>query len=216
MAFTTYATLQTAIAAWLHRTDLTTNIPDFITLAEAQMQRNLNVAEQETTTTLTASAGATSVTLPTDYNKMRRIRYLYGNTYIDLWPVALSPSYSDGTTASPIRVISMQGSTIAFHNPTDQQYSLVIDYYAKFTPLSNSNTTNWILTSHPDAYLYGALMQSAPFLGTDNRLALWETAFTTAIDEINQEDFAKRHSQLQMTSDVAWANRNGYDRRLWQ
>ena len=39
MTITTYATLKTAIADFLNRDDLTSVIPTFIALAEADMQR---------------------------------------------------------------------------------------------------------------------------------------------------------------------------------
>ena len=41
MALTTYAELKTSVGDWLNRSDLTTAIPDFISLAEAQIERNL-------------------------------------------------------------------------------------------------------------------------------------------------------------------------------
>ena len=41
MAITTYAELKTAIANWLNREDLTSVIPDFISLAEADFNRKL-------------------------------------------------------------------------------------------------------------------------------------------------------------------------------
>lgn len=212
MAIDTYTNLQTSIAGWLHRDDLASVIPDFISLCEAAMQRELTTGEQETTVTLTLAQNASTITLPTDFQKVRRIRYLYGTIYYDLWPVALSPSYSDGTTPTPPRIISFQGNTLNFHNPAEQSYSIVIDYYAQFAPLSASVASNWILASHPDAYLYGSLLQSAPFLGTDNRIDLWQGAFSAVIDAINYEDFQKRNSQITMVSDVAWggrANRRG-------
>lgn len=207
MALTNYTELKAAIAAWLHRQDLTTVIPDFISLCEASMQRDLNVGEQELTATLTLANGASSLTLPAGFQKVRRIRYLYGNVYYDLFPVALAPSYSDGVTPRPPALVTFQGASITVHSPADQQYTFVIDYYGKFTPLSDANPTNWILTDHPDAYLYGSLMQSAPYLGTDNRIELWSNAFVGILEEIKRLDFKRRNSQLQLVSDVAWAGR---------
>jgi len=43
---TTYAELQTSIATWLVRDDLTAIIPDFITLAESKFKRDIRVREQ--------------------------------------------------------------------------------------------------------------------------------------------------------------------------
>ena len=41
MALTTYAELKASIADWLNRDDLTAAIPDFISLAEAEFQRDI-------------------------------------------------------------------------------------------------------------------------------------------------------------------------------
>ena len=57
MAITTYATLQTAIANFLARSDLTAQIPDFITMAEARMNRELETRAQEKRSTATLVAG---------------------------------------------------------------------------------------------------------------------------------------------------------------
>ncbi len=45
MALTTYTELKASIADWLNRTDLTTTIPDFISLAEAQIERTLRTRQ---------------------------------------------------------------------------------------------------------------------------------------------------------------------------
>ena len=47
MSLDTYSNLQTSIANFLARDDLTTNIPDFISLAEARMSRELDTRSQE-------------------------------------------------------------------------------------------------------------------------------------------------------------------------
>ena len=45
MALTTYTELKASLADWLNRTDLTAAIPDFITLAESQMERQLRLRQ---------------------------------------------------------------------------------------------------------------------------------------------------------------------------
>jgi hypothetical protein len=60
-------------------------------------------------------------------------------------------------------------------------------YYGKPTALSDSNATNWLLTYYPDAYLYGSLMHSAPYLADDGRIQIWAALLQSAIDGINQD-----------------------------
>ena len=197
----TYANLQTAIASWLHRDDLTDQIPAFIALTEAKLQRVLATGDQEATATLTISSG--TVALPTGFMMARRLRYLAsGGVYQDVDFVDLVPSNYDGVTAAPPVVATIKGSNILFRPIPDQTYTGLLDYYAKFTPLSTAAPTNWILTDHPDVYLYGSLLQSAPYVGSDNRISIWADAFQAGVEELEREDYEKRFSQNQARSDM--------------
>jgi hypothetical protein len=40
---------------------------------------------------------------------------------------------------------------------------------------------NWLLTAHPDIYLWGTLSASAPYIGNDARLATWQTLYAQAV-----------------------------------
>lgn len=53
---TNYADLQAAIANWLARADLTDQIPTFIALAEARLNRDLRLASMQVTRSGTADA----------------------------------------------------------------------------------------------------------------------------------------------------------------
>lgn len=205
--FTDYSTLVTSIAAVLHRSDLNNDIPGFVDLCEADMNRRLKVGDSEASTTLTLPTTG-SVALPTGFTKMRRLRLYDGSVYYDLTEAALAPSEYDGVTQGRPLVVSIVGSNIVSRPLPTQSYTLYIDYYAKFTALSGTST-NWILTSHPDAYLYGSLLHSAPFLGQDLRIQTWNQAYEKAIRGINRADFEKRFSQLKTRSDMEGLNSPG-------
>ena len=57
MAIGTYAELQTAVANWLDRDDLTDRIPEFIALAEAKMNRVLRISLMENVSTALLMSG---------------------------------------------------------------------------------------------------------------------------------------------------------------
>ena len=59
-------------------------------------------------------------------------------------------------------------------------------YWRKVDVLSTSNTTNWLIDDHPDIYIYGALVHTAPYLKDDARLPVWESRLEKAINEIDQ------------------------------
>jgi hypothetical protein len=47
--------------------------------------------------------------------------------------------------------------------------------------------TNSVLLTYPAAYIYGALIQSAPFLRDDGRVKLWTDMFSAAVTSANVE-----------------------------
>jgi len=200
MAISTYQELLEAGANWLHRTDLTARMPEFVILAEAKMKRLLKTAEMEATTTLAALAGTQMVTLPAGFISARRLRIDTGILQ-DLPILSLSPSLDYGQTGVP-QGASIQGNHLILSPTPNATYTLALDYVAKFTPLSAEQTSNWILESHPDAYLYGMLAHSAPFLGADGRLGTWAQLFLDAVDDINRADARKRFDNIQMRTDV--------------
>jgi hypothetical protein len=61
-------------------------------------------------------------------------------------------------------------------------------YYAKIPALSDSNTTNWLLTESPDLYLYGALAQTAPYLKEDERMGVWAGLYQKLFDDMMLAD----------------------------
>ena len=50
------------------------------------------------------------------------------------------------------------------------------------------HTTNWLLDNHPDAYIYGTLLQSPVYLGHDERITLWLGRYNQIIEQITTSD----------------------------
>ena len=74
MAIGTFAELKTAIANFLARDDLTDRIPEFISLAEARMGRELGTRSQTKRATATLTASDAYVSLPTDLRSIREVK----------------------------------------------------------------------------------------------------------------------------------------------
>ena len=72
MAITNYTTLQSTIADYLARTDLTTQIPLFIQLAENRLRRDLRIRPMLKVVTTTTTAGDPTVSLPSDFLEMQK------------------------------------------------------------------------------------------------------------------------------------------------
>lgn len=160
MALSTYAELQSTALDWINRPDLTSRAADAVALAEADMQRRCKLVEFESTATVTITAG--SGTLPTDFAGMRSI---YWDGDADYPLTYVSPKEFDAwreSTSGDGLIYTISGSTIRTAPMGDG--SVVITYKAKFTALSATNTSNSLLSNHPDVYLYGTLKQLAVFI----------------------------------------------------
>ena len=188
MAITNYSELQTAVGSWLNRSDLSSNIPDFITLAEASFNRVLRTRNQ--ITRATSSVNAQYVALPTDLIELFNIQ-INTNPIKRLEQVSLdkaddlrSANSSSGTPA----YFAITGNNIELIPTPNDTKTIEIIYYAKITALSSSNTTNWLLDNYPDIYLYGTLVQAEPFLMNDERLGTWGTLLSKAQEELRVSD----------------------------
>lgn len=196
MSLDTYGALQLSVADWLNRTDLTTQIPDFIALCEAEMKRRLRRTSVRGTLTINAE----SVAMPAGVAQLRSISLVSGSPSQDIPLRMCTPEMlaerkarSGGVAGRPTDVAIMGGSFV-FAPPPDATYTANIFYYAQLTALSGTNTTNAILVEAPDAYLFGALLQAEPYLEHDDRIPLWQEKFDKAIDQLNNVRDMEEHT----------------------
>ena len=191
MALSTYSNLKTAIANWLNRSDLTDEISDdFIKLTEADFNSKLRIRKMVTQATITIDSETES--LPTGFLQVRDFYILSGTTKYPLR--YMTPSQMDqvkGTSRTGIpSSYTILGDTFRFMPKPDSSYTSKINYYKSFDTLSDTNTTNWILTNHPSIYLYGSLFHAANFLGGINpqQVQSWQGMYSTAMERLEQND----------------------------
>lgn len=198
----TFSGLKASIADFLNRSDIIASVPDFITLAEGQIARRLvkdgpvrqMMGRSDTT------INAEYIPVPSDFMGARAIY--------------LSPNYLPLAFISPEEIVSRK--TLYPNQSGDPQaFSVVggefqfwpwagtgsfsgeLTYWKRFAPLSDAAPTNWLLSEHPDIYLYTSLIQSAPYLKDDARLQIWGTLAETAIaDLVGADKVAKSAPHL--------------------
>jgi len=183
-----YTDLQTQIADFLNRDDLTSVIPTFITLAEADMNRRLRHWRMETRSQALLDTRYTS--LPHNFIDAVRLQ-LTGPSGVQRLELITNSELMDKRqatdTAGTPRFYVINDGTIEVYPAPDQDYDLEMVYIATIPDIA-TNTTNWVITYHPDCYLYGALMHSAPYLQEDPRTQTWAALYKNAVDGINLED----------------------------
>jgi len=172
MALNNYANLKTAIANFLARDDLTSEIDDFIDLTEADFNRRLRIRSMETVDT-TFTIDAETEALPTGFLQVRS--FVLTSTTPDRTLELLSPFHqaslsANDTTGTP-RTYSIEGTNFRFQPIPGTAVTARLTFYKAFDAISATNTANHILTNHPDVYLYGALYFASTFLrGMDQNL----------------------------------------------
>lgn len=189
MPFNTYSALQTAIANWLNRTDMAANVPDWITLAEAEITRRLR--RTTVAATLTTIPAAEFLALPSDCKELRSVRLSTGLPEQDT-PLVVSTVEQLAERRATWNNILTRPQWCAVYNGNlqfvpipDQAYTVVITYYQMLIALATApGAVNVTLAEFPDLYLYGALMQASPFLEDDARLPTWEAKFEKAFNQL--------------------------------
>lgn len=180
MAITTYSELKSAVASWMHRGDLTSVIPDFIALAEADLRVRAKLSEWETTATVSLTSGSGS--LPSDTLHVISVTYGAGDYLLDFAPTRQVDAVNSGDESGEPVYYTITGTTLK----VGPLYTgdVTVRYMAKFASLSDSATTNSLLTLFPDAYLHGSLMHASDYIKADQDVAKYGALFDRDIARI--------------------------------
>ena len=188
MAINTFATLKTAVADFLNRDDLTSAIENFIALAEAQINRDVRHWKMETRSSANQSAGDEYMPVPADWIETIRLHVTdNGTSPLDLISrasMADKRASNEDASGTPTHYTHADSQMQLYPTPSSE-VSIELLYYAKTVALSSSNADNWLLLEAPDVYLYGALLHSAPYLGEDERVAVWAQMYSASVTQLN-------------------------------
>lgn len=209
---TDYTTLQTAVIEYLGRdqdTTLIARVPSFIQLFEAKMNRSLFVRQMEQRSYALTDPDASEpefIALPSDFQSMRRIRVtsVTGKPLVEFRSGVQMDEYrfQKSNTAGQPLYFTIFGDEIEFAPTPDAIYTIEM-VYRKNIPDLATNSTNWLLTLAPDIYLYGALLESAPYLKEDGRIQVWGLGLKTALDDLNSLGMTSTFNSGPMTIRVS-------------
>ena len=190
MALDNYSNLQTSIANFLARDDLTTEIVDFIALTEADFNRRLRIRAMENSSSFTIDSE--TETLPTGFLQVRS--FILTSTSPDRALVLMSPFHQANTqgfnnVGNP-QAYSVEGTNFRFSPVPSSAVTARLSFYKAFDSISSTTTTNHILTTHPDVYLYGALYFASTFIrGMDPQtVAQFKGQYEAALQQVEMAD----------------------------
>lgn len=184
MAISTYAELCTALENWLDRSDLDDRIPEFITLAEARFNRVIRASDMLTRDDAFTIDGQYE-DLPTGFLEAKRfVLSTSPVTVLEyLTPEEMAEQRATRTSSGKPIYFSVIGGSFEFLPTPAQSYTASLLYYKRLTTVSSS--FNWLATSHPDIYLFGALCEAEPFVRNDERFPLWDARLNRALAELS-------------------------------
>ena len=155
-------------------------------MCEAEINRDLRVREMSVRTQ--GQIFGQYVKLPDDFLGMRNIDLMTDPVtpleYKNLQNLDIHRR--NDKTGKPLYYSIIQNN-IEFAPAPDGTYTIEIVYYQKVPTLS-VNETSWLLSAHPDLYLYGSLAHSAPYLQSDERIGVWAGKYNQVLESIKTSD----------------------------
>ena len=192
MSISNYEELKTAVANWLHRSDLTARIPEFIQIGEGVLNRKLRTVDMETIATATLPTDNRFIAMPTGFLEMMAVTNVTTQTEF----VYIEPSL--------FRDYIVTGSGVPLHYTVQDQIELDVipstadtiesRYFKKYDIATDS--TNWLLTNYPELYLHASLSSAAFFVENDTRLGTIKNLLSEGIMELNDSESRRRGVHL--------------------
>lgn len=184
MSITSLSELETAVADRIARSDFSTGqIDECIASAESEMQRTLRAVDMETKN-VSFTIDDEFVDVPTDFLEVRSFWYLPNGVRKTIYYMSdeMQPGVSSGCGRLYYSIV---GGQFHFAPAPSSSTTATLIYYALIPPLvAVTNTSNWMLTKWPDAYLYGALKHAAIRVKDSQAAQGYDSIFQSALQQI--------------------------------
>lgn len=177
MALSTYSDLQSAVADWANRTDLTARIPDFISLAESRINADLRLRTMETDEALTGVVASRFLPLSSGFLQPLALWWNNG-AYREEVRFVPAAEMDASTAAGRPNYWTIDAGQIAFERPCDIAYSFT---FRHTEALNLAASPNWLILNQPNLYLFGALVEVFSFLQDPAAGQGWEARYLQAL-----------------------------------
>lgn len=212
MALSNYSDLQASAVDWMERAGQSGKAPDWITLGEARLNREIGVIEMEALLTATVSSrsvdiSALSIVTPHDLFLTEQ----GGNEItVQQQPYGKMP-FNVNAPAQPEMFAFKNFSTIEFDRLADYAYSLRLTYMGRFA-LSDANPTNDLLTNHPDVYLAATLMWGAGYNQDWSNGPVWKAILDEEVPKVRNIYAQRRRGMSRVDPAIVMKGwRSGYN-----
>lgn len=201
----TYSSLVTSLEAYLQRTDslVISNIPNFISLAQIRIPRELKILgfRQEVTGNFDGTAQSSGIMQkPSDWRKTIAF-YVGTGTNNNIHTPVFERDYDYVRSIYPDATAQ---DTPRFYADADYEHWLVqpsppsalpfkIPYYATLAQLDDTTQTNWLTVNAPDLLLYASLLEAVPFLKVDERIPVWQGYYNAAKQALMMQEIENKY-----------------------
>ena len=192
MTITSYATLQSEIASWLNRDDLTSIIPTFIQFVESDV--NSRLRHQKMVVRAQATSNQEYVQLPGDWLEAINIHIVDGEQPLRFVTLDEADRINKQQIITQPSFYSIMDDALEIIPAPESNIDIEMIYYGKITSLSNQNTSNWLLVKAPDLYLYGSLVHASPYLLDDQRVGMFANMYNSRLESLALESDKAVHS----------------------
>lgn len=189
---TNYATLQSTIADYLNRADLTSQIQTFIQFAEADL--NTRLRDRQMIVRAEATSDEEYVQLPSDWLEALNLQLVGGMSPLRYITLDESDIVNSTRALTSPTFYSLMNGAIELVPPPAHDVDIEMVYYGKIPSLSDAAPSNWLLVKAPDVYLYGALTHAAPFLMDDARIQTFGQIYLARVQSMQDETQKSLHS----------------------
>lgn len=171
--------------------DFVAQIPNLIALAESSIAAELKTYLQLIVVETNLSTNQTVLNKPARWRKTVSMK-VNGKPILLRSQDYVAQYLSESSSGIPTYYSEYDYNNWNFAPAPNAAYPVEIIYYAEVQPLDESNQQNLWTAIAPQAMLYGALLQAQGYLKALDKLPVWKSYYTDAINALKKEDNSRR------------------------
>jgi hypothetical protein len=175
MALANVLELKAAVADYSVRSDLPINT--LIALAESKFASSIKHRLSEKYTEIAVAKDAASFSLPVDFQEGRSLKVSHK-------PLTLASIDALNANPGEVEQYAIVGNTVRLQSRPAKDITVGLTYYARVPALTDTNATNWLLTTFPDVYLYAVLVEYAIWAQDQDKQAAYATLLGVALGNL--------------------------------
>lgn len=188
MAFANYAAFRTAVLKLIDGDNVNSQSIDqdtldlLIQLGEARVYRELRCSAMEAPLSVTVAGGEAAI--PDDLIELK-IAWFDPDQPLEI--VSETDLRKRSRSGGDVRQVAQAGESLIFLPAATDGQVLEGRYYQRPADLKTGPLPA-TFTRYGEVYLYAALAESAPFIGDDDRIPMWNATYQAWLDSANTQE----------------------------